>query len=180
MTRKPSSKPTEAELAILNVLWQSGPKPVRDVNEQLQADNHATGYTTTLKLLQLMHGKGLVIRDESERAHIYAAAMPKSQVEYQMLGDLVSRLFGGSSQRLVMQALGQTPPVSRVELDEIRVIYSLCRIRFSSLISCRYLVNKNGALHTTTSVVIIHRRHFSGIRNASVYRVPNFFFLRLL
>ena len=122
MTRKPSSKPTEAELAILNVLWQSGPKPVRDVNEKLQAGNQATGYTTTLKLLQLMHGKGLVIRDETERAHVYAAAMPKSQVEHQMLGYLVSRLFGGSSQRLVMQALGQTPPVSRVELEEIRAL----------------------------------------------------------
>jgi len=122
MTRKPSSKPTEAELAILNVLWQSGPKPVRDVNEQLQLHNHATGYTTTLKLLQLMHGKGLVIRDESARAHIYAAAMPKSQVEHLMLGDLVLRLFDGSSQRLVLQALGQTPPANRVELEEIRAM----------------------------------------------------------
>jgi BlaI family transcriptional regulator, penicillinase repressor len=122
MTRKPSSKPTEAELAILNVLWRSGAVPVRDVHEQLQSNDQATGYTTTLKLLQVMHGKGLVTRDESERAHIYTAAMPKEQVEFQMLGDLVSRLFGGSSQRLVMQALGQTPPTSREELDQIRAM----------------------------------------------------------
>ncbi len=122
MTRRPSSKPTEAELAILNVLWLVGPKPVRDVNETLQTGNAATGYTTTLKLLQVMHVKGLVIRDETERAHVYAAAMPKAQVEQLMLGDLVSRLFGGSSQRLVMQALGQTPPASRGELDEIRAM----------------------------------------------------------
>jgi BlaI family transcriptional regulator, penicillinase repressor len=122
MTRKPSSKPTEAELAILNVLWRSGAVPVRDVHEQLQSHDQATGYTTTLKLLQVMHGKGLVTRDESERAHIYTASMPKEQVEHQMLGDLVSRLFGGSSQRLVMQALGQTPPASREELDQIRAM----------------------------------------------------------
>lgn len=122
MTRKPSNKPTEAELAILNVLWRSGPAPVREVHEQLQSEHQATGYTTTLKLLQVMHTKGLVDRDETERAHIYRCTMARESVEQQMLGDLVSRLFGGSSQRLVIQALGQTPPASKEELDEIRAM----------------------------------------------------------
>jgi BlaI family transcriptional regulator, penicillinase repressor len=121
MTGKLKTKPTEAELAILNVLWRVGPAPVRDVHEQLQLAQ-ATGYTTTLKILQVMHGKGLVIRDETDRAHVYAAAMPKTQVEQFMLGDLVERLFGGSSQRLVLQALGQAPLSSRAELDEIRAM----------------------------------------------------------
>ena len=122
MSRKPWGKPTESELAILQVLWRLGPVSVREVHEQLQSALQNTGYTTTLKLMQLMHGKGLVIRDETLRAHIYAAAMPKTQIDRSLLDDLTARLFGGSSQRLVLQALGAGQPATRSELDEIRAL----------------------------------------------------------
>jgi len=122
MSRKPWCKPTESELAILQVLWRLGPVSVRGVHEQLQSALQNTGYTTTLKMMQLMHGKGLVIRDETLRAHIYAAAMPKTQIDRSLLDDLTARLFGGSSQKLVLQALGLAQPASRSELDEIRAL----------------------------------------------------------
>jgi BlaI family transcriptional regulator, penicillinase repressor len=122
MSRKPWGKPTESELAILQVLWRLGPVTVREVHELLQSDVQNTGYTTTLKLMQLMHGKGLVIRDETLRAHIYAASMPKSQIDHSLLADLTTRLFGGSSQKLVLQALGAGQPATRGELDEIRAL----------------------------------------------------------
>jgi len=90
--------PTAAEIAILNVLWERGPSTVRDVHEQLSART-GTGYTTVLKLLQIMHEKGLVTRDESDRAHVYAAAAPQQGTRQARIGALLERPFGGSAHR---------------------------------------------------------------------------------
>jgi predicted transcriptional regulator len=109
-------KPTDAELAILRVLWTRGPSTVRQVAEQMGRD---TGHTTVLKLLQIMTEKRLVVRDESSRTHIYAAASTQEQTERQIVSDLVDRVFDGSAAKLVLQALATTK-ASPEELDEIR------------------------------------------------------------
>ena len=116
-----SPKPTEAELGILNVLWERGPSTVRDVHEALYRDEGA-GYTTALKLLQIMHGKGLVARDDSERAHVFHAAVSKERTQKRFLTDMVTRVFDGSSSQLVLQALGGRPRATREELDQIRAL----------------------------------------------------------
>jgi len=96
--------PTPAELEILGVLWKRGPSTVRDVQETLEQER-PTGYTTVLKLLQIMTEKGLVGRDETNRAHVYAAALPEDHTQRQLVRDLVDRAFGGSAMKLVMHAL---------------------------------------------------------------------------
>ena len=110
--------PTVAELEILHVLWARGPSTVREVHEELNADR-PTGYTTTLKLLQIMADKNLVRRDEKQRAHIYQARTPREQTQSQLVRDLADRVFGGSASRLVMHALSQKR-ASANELAEIR------------------------------------------------------------
>lgn len=110
-------KPTPAELAILRVLWSRGPATVREIQEGLE--DETTGYTTVLKLVQIMNGKGLVERDESQRAHVYRARYGEERVQRQLVGDLMDRAFGGSAAKLVQQALS-TKPASRDELEEIR------------------------------------------------------------
>lgn len=119
MTAHPP-QPTESELAILQVLWQHGPSTVRAVQEHLSEDEE-TGYTTVLKLLQIMHDKGLVTRDESQRAHIYQAAAAQEDTQQQLLDDLLDRAFGGSAEKLVMRAL-TSKRVSASELEEIRTL----------------------------------------------------------
>lgn len=111
-------RPTNAEHAILRVLWQRGPSTVRDVHDSL---NHAkpVGYTTVLKLLQIMTEKGLVTRDESARSHVYAATASEDTTRRRMVLDLAKRAFGGSTLRLVLHALTATPATAP-ELDEIR------------------------------------------------------------
>src|SRR5438093_1822166 len=109
-------KPTEAELAILRVLWANGPSTVRQVAEIMGRE---TGYTTVLKLLQIMTEKGLVRRDESSRTHVYAAACSQDQTERQLVTDLMNRAFGGSAAKLVLQALAATR-ASPEELAEIK------------------------------------------------------------
>ncbi|SIO67257.1 Predicted transcriptional regulator [Singulisphaera sp. GP187] len=111
-------RPTDAELAILRVLWRKGPSTVRDVQEEL-AVAQSVGYTTALKLLQIMAEKGLVDRDESRRTHVYWASRPEEQTQCQLVGDLLDRAFGGSAQKLVMQALA-SKPASAEELAAIR------------------------------------------------------------
>jgi predicted transcriptional regulator len=111
-----SRKPTDAELAILRVLWERGPSTVRQVTETLGKD---TGYTTALKLLQIMTEKGLVVRDESSRTHVYAPAFSEAETQRQLVSDLVDRAFGGSAAKLVLQALA-SKKASREELAEIR------------------------------------------------------------
>jgi len=112
----PTRKPTDAELAILRVLWSRGPSTVRQVAAAMDREG---GYTTVLKLLQIMAEKGLVTRDESARTHIYAPAYTEDQTQRQLVTDLVDRLFDGSAARLVLQALASTK-ASPEELDEIR------------------------------------------------------------
>ncbi len=120
MPRKPSTRPTDSELTILRVLWSKGPCTVREVHAQLGGDE-ATGYTTVLKLMQIMTEKGLVVRDESSRAHIYEAALSQDHTQQHLVRDLLDRAFSGSTSQLVLQALaGQ--PASPQELDEIRRI----------------------------------------------------------
>ncbi len=111
-------KPTEAELAILGVLWERGASTVRDVHEWLYRDDGG-GYTTALKLLQVMHAKGLVERDDSQRAHVYRAAVSKERTQKRFLADMVQRVFDGSASQLVLHALG-SQRATREELDEIR------------------------------------------------------------
>src|SRR5919197_3093182 len=100
-------KPTDAELAILRVLWARGPSTVRQVAEVLGRE---TAYTTVLKLLQIMTEKGLVRRDESARTHVYSAACSQDQTERQLVTDLVDRVLGGSAEKLVLQALATPRP----------------------------------------------------------------------
>lgn len=116
MTTTP--RPTPAELEILRVLWESGPSTVRDVLEKVE-EHRPTGYTTVLKLLQIMTDKGLVQRDESARAHIYAAGAPQDQTQGQLVRDLLDRAFGGSATKLVMHALSARK-ASREDLAHIR------------------------------------------------------------
>lgn len=113
-------RPTEAELGILQVLWEHGACTVRDVHEVLHRRD-GTGYTTALKMLQIMHDKGLVERDESQRAHVYRAVVSKERTQRKFLSDMLQRLFDGSPSRLVLQALGDHE-ASREELQEIRAL----------------------------------------------------------
>jgi BlaI family penicillinase repressor len=118
MAKKSLPRPTDAELAILRVLWQRGPSTVRVVTEALAA-HREVGYTTALKLLQIMTDKGLVRRDESQRTHVYTARLSEEQTQKQLVGDLLERAFGGSAQKLVMRALS-VRRASPEELAEIR------------------------------------------------------------
>src|SRR5256885_16748862 len=109
-------KPTDAELAILRVLWSRGPSTVRQVAEAMDRE---AGYTTLLKLLQIMTEKRLVVRDESARTHIYQAAYTQQQTERQLVTDLLDRVFDGSAAQLVLRALASNK-ASPEELDEIK------------------------------------------------------------
>ncbi len=112
-----STLPTDAETAILRVLWARGPSTVREVHESL--DERGVGYTTVLKLMQIMLQKELVERNESQRSHIYRARVEREASEERALGDLRERLFGGSTSQLVLRALSSAP-ASRQELEEIK------------------------------------------------------------
>lgn len=112
-----STLPTDSETAILQVLWARGPSTVREVHESL--DDRDVGYTTVLKLMQIMLQKGLLTRDESQRSHIYAAAVARAASEARALGDLRQRLFGGSTAQLVLRALSDSP-ASPEELEAIQ------------------------------------------------------------
>jgi len=111
-------RPTDAELEILNVLWNRGPSTVRDVHEEINRARPAQ-YTTVLKLMQIMAAKGLVNRDEQARAHIYRATRPREWTQRQLAGDLMRRAFGGSARSLLLGALSARR-ASREELNEIR------------------------------------------------------------
>jgi predicted transcriptional regulator len=113
-------KPTESELEILQILWTRGLATVREVHEEL-AKTKDVGYTTTLKLMQIMHEKGIVKRDESMRTHVYQPAVNKEKTQKHMLGKMISTLFGGSSTQLVLQALGEHK-ASTEELEQIQML----------------------------------------------------------
>ena len=120
MTKRKPPRPTDAELAILRVLWQRGPSTVRQVQDELNTTRQ-TGYTTVLKLLQIMTEKGLVRRDETDRAHVYEARLTEEQTQRQLVRDLLERAFGGSAEKLVMQALrARKKPLPPEQLEEIR------------------------------------------------------------
>lgn len=118
MPRRALPQPTEGELAILHVLWQHGPSTVRQVHEALSS-RRSTGYTTTLKLMQIMAEKGLVDRDVSRRTHVYRATVSRERAQRQLVKDLLHRAFDGSTKSLVMQALS-AKKTSPEELAEIR------------------------------------------------------------
>jgi len=113
-------KPTESELEILQILWSRGLATVREVHEEL-AKTKEVGYTTTLKLMQIMNEKGLVKRDESMRTHVYQPAVNKEKTQKHMLSKMISNLFGGSSTQLVLQALGE----HKASPDELAQIQNL-------------------------------------------------------
>ena len=120
MAKSPTSpRPTDAELAILRVLWQRGASTVRQVHEELTRDKPTAAYTTALKLLQIMTEKGLVRRDDSDRTHVYHARYSEEHTQRQLVRDLLDRAFGGSSTKLVMQALSARRATTE-ELTEIR------------------------------------------------------------
>ena len=111
------TKPTEAELTLLNILWQMGPATVRQIHDTVST-TQKTGYTTVLKILQIMHEKALVIRDETNRAHVYAAADSETHTQSSLIKDLISKAFGGSTSKLVMRAIDES--TSAEEIDDIR------------------------------------------------------------
>jgi predicted transcriptional regulator len=113
-------KPTEAELAILGVVWQRGPSTVRQVHDSL-AESKKTGYTTVLKFMQIMLEKGLLSRDDSPYAHVYSARLPQEQTQRALLTDLLDRAFEGSMSRLILQALSSRKATPE-EMSEIRKI----------------------------------------------------------
>ncbi len=118
MKKSKPPKPTDAEVAILKVLWQRGPSTVREVWEQL-SPTQGTGYTTVLKIMQIMCEKGLLARDETDRSHVYRAARSEGQTQRQVVGHMLERLFSGSAPKLVMQALA-AKKATPTELAEIR------------------------------------------------------------
>lgn len=118
MSKQAPFKPTESELEILQVLWQRGKATVREVHEELATIKDA-GYTTTLKLMQIMHEKGLVKRDDSSKTHIYEANISKEKTQQHMVGKMMNTLFEGSAGQLVMRALGASKP-SKQEIAEIQ------------------------------------------------------------
>ena len=115
-------KPTESELEILQILWAKGLATVREVHEELTKTKDA-GYTTTLKLMQIMHEKGLVKRDDSMRTHVYQAAVNKERTQKHMLSKMIDTLFGGSPTQLVIQALGDGEhKASAEEIQKIQLL----------------------------------------------------------
>lgn len=118
MSRNEIPKPTAMELAILRVLWERGPATVREVHEALVSEK-PTGYTTVLKFLQIMTVKGMVVRNEESRAHVYQARQPAESTKRQLVGDLLQRVFSGSASQLVLHALSGRK-TSRSDIEEIR------------------------------------------------------------
>ena len=113
-------KPTEAELEILHILWENGAQSVRYVNEKL-CDNREVGYTTTLKMMQVMYEKGLLSRDDSARSHVYEAIYRQEETQQKLLNQFVHTTFKGSAMQLVMQALGNHN-ATNAELAEIKAL----------------------------------------------------------
>ncbi|HKE35764.1 MAG TPA: BlaI/MecI/CopY family transcriptional regulator [Candidatus Acidoferrum sp.] len=118
MFKEPFQKPTASELEILRVLWARGPSTVREVHEAL-SEKKDLGYTTVLKLLQIMTAKGTVRRDEGRRAHVYEACQPATETKRQLVGDVLQRVFEGSASELMIHAL-EGRRTSRKELEELR------------------------------------------------------------
>lgn len=126
MPRTPTApRPTDAELAILRILWERGPSTVRQVHDVLISRERPTAYTTALKLLQIMTEKGLVRRDETDRTHVYHSRLSEEQTQRQLVRDLLDRAFGGSASKLVLQALN----ARRATAEELGEIHKLIEAR---------------------------------------------------
>jgi BlaI family transcriptional regulator, penicillinase repressor len=123
MTERKPPRPTDAELEILRILWEHGASTVRKVHDVISRSRDA-GYTTILKQLQIMAEKGLVDRDESNRSHVYTPRYKEEQTQKQLVRDLLARAFGGSTEKLVMQALSETR-ATPAELEEIRKLLAV-------------------------------------------------------
>ena len=120
MARKRATGPTEKELQILSILWSHGPSTVRNINKVMNRDER-TGYTTTLKLMQIMYEKGLLKRNESEKTHIYSPAQSEAHIQEGVVDSLLDRVFAGSTEKLVMRALS-SKKVTEEELAKIKKI----------------------------------------------------------
>lgn len=118
MVKNGNFKPTDRELTILGILWKNGPCTVRQVNEIMSRDED-TGYTTTLKLMQIMVEKGLLVRDDSQFKHVYKPGVTQEKAQKQLVGELLDKAFAGSAEKLVMRALS-AKKVSSKELDRIK------------------------------------------------------------
>ena len=118
MAKTRAHKPTASELEILRVLWEQGPCTVRQVHEAF-GEERSVGYTSVLKLLQIMTTKGLVRRNEDQRAHVYEAQHPATEMKRQLASDVLRKVFGGSASELMMHAL-EGRPTSKQELDDLR------------------------------------------------------------
>jgi|ERR671913_164853 predicted transcriptional regulator len=118
MSDTTARKPTPAELDLLRTLWQLGPSTVKDAHAAMQADKPSVTYANVLRLMQVMHGKGLLTRDESQRSHVYAAAQAQDALQTNLLTDLIQKAFAGSGKRLVLAALDAH--VTDAERAEIR------------------------------------------------------------
>ncbi len=117
-------KPTESELEILSILWEKGNATVREVHEVVQKTKEV-GYTTTLKLMQIMHEKGLVARNESAKTHIYTPSFAREKAQEQYVGKMIRTLFSGSTSQLVLQALGKHKPTNQDLVDIKKLIEQL-------------------------------------------------------
>lgn len=118
MATEQNTKPTESEMEILQILWEKGDSTVREVHEILEK-NKEVGYTTTLKLMQIMHEKGLVSRDTSSKTHVYRAVANQQKTQQHLVNKMINNVFNGSAARLVMQALGNHS-ASKEEIDSIK------------------------------------------------------------
>lgn len=118
MSRRASTNPTEVELQILGVLWRDGPRTVREVHNAL-GDERDTGYSTTLKMMQVMTEKGLLLKDDSLRPQVYRPSISQDQAQTQFVDDLIQRVFGGAADKLILRAVNSRH-VSRQDLQEIR------------------------------------------------------------
>lgn len=118
MSRTEFLKPTGSEMEILQILWEEGDSTVREIHEILSA-NKESGYTTTLKLMQIMHEKGLLNRNDEARSHIYSAAVKKESMQKQVVSKMITGMFKGSPAKLIMHALGNYK-ASKEELEEIK------------------------------------------------------------
>ena len=118
MARRPSSNPTEVELQILRVLWERGPSSVREVHLALE-DDRDTGYSTTLKMMQVMTEKGLLLKDDSRRPQVYRPAITQEQAQTQFVDDMIQRVFGGAADKLILRAVSSRR-LSRDDIEQIR------------------------------------------------------------
>jgi predicted transcriptional regulator len=120
MPKKSLPKPTAAELDLMRVLWRLGPATVKDVHVARQAERTDATYANVLRLMQVMHGKGLLLRDERERSHVYTAAQAQDAMQTSLLGDLIQKVFGGSAKNLVVAALkGHVSATERAEIRKL-------------------------------------------------------------